>query len=93
MRITVGFDCCAKVVECDNLNISDFPDLLKRFKNWLYEENEDYLCVKESLNIEVLDISVVLRFLNENYPNFNARIVNDNVAIQDIDESLPIIAL
>ena len=93
MHITVGFDCCAKILECDNLNPLEFSDLLKRFKEWLYEENEDYLCVKKSLNIDILDISVVLKFLNENYPDFNARIVDDNVAIENIDESLPIITL
>ena len=93
MQITVGFDHSAKIVECDNLTLSEFSELLEKFKVWLYEEKEEYLCVKESLNIEILDISVVLRFLNENYPEFNARVVNEDVTIQDINESLPIIAL
>ncbi|MDD2376328.1 MAG: hypothetical protein PHD15_02310 [Clostridia bacterium] len=93
MRIIVGFDCYAKIVECDNLNLSQFPELLENFKEWLYVENEGCLCIKKSLNVEILDISVVLRFLNENYPDFNARVVNDYIVIENIDESLPIIAL
>jgi|GEM_PF-3527590 len=93
MNITVGFDCYAKIIECDNLNISEFSDLLVKFKEWLYEEKDGCLSVKESLNVEFLDISVVLRFLSENYPDLNARIVNDYVAIENIDETLPIITL
>jgi len=93
MRITVGFDCYAKIVECDNLNTLEFPALLEKLNEWLYEEVEGCLCVKKSLNVTILDISVVLRFLNENYPSFNARVAQEYVAIEDIDTDLPNINL
>jgi len=93
MIITVGFDCYAKLLECDNLNILEFPALLKKFNEWLYEEVENCICIKKSLNIKFLDISVVLMFLNQEYPKFNARVVTEYVAIEDIDEMIPIIAL
>lgn len=96
MIIAVVFDCSAKLVECDNLDLYEFSDLLKSFNEWLYEESEedkDCLCVKKSLDVQILDISVVLRFLNENYPNCNAKVINERVAIQDIDQTLPIITL
>jgi hypothetical protein len=93
MRITVGFDCYAKVLECDNFNILEFPTLLEKLNEWLYEEAEGCLCVKKSLNVTILDISVVLRFLNENYPSFNARVVEHYVAIENINKELPNINL
>jgi hypothetical protein len=94
MVIAVVFDCNAKLIECDNLEISMFPKLLTEFTDWLYEDTgEGYLDVKKSLNIEVLDINVVLRFFKENYPDYNARVINDYVAVEDVGEEMSVIAL
>lgn len=95
MTITVVFDCFAKLLQCENLKISEFQNLLESFEKWLYEKSDegDFLCVKKSLNIEILDISVVIRFLNEIYPDCNAKVINEYVPIEDIDKNSPIIAL
>lgn len=96
MLIVVGFDCYAKILQCDNSNLPKLPVLLKKLDEWLYEESQEEtgcFCVKKSLNVEYLDISVVLRFFNENYPNCNAKVVDEYVAIENINDKLPIISL
>jgi len=94
MIIAVVFDCYAKLIECDNLDITKFPRALTDFTDWLYvETKEGYLDIKESLNIQVLDITVVLRFFEENYPECNARVVSDSLDVEDIEGDMPVIAI
>lgn len=92
MLITVSFASHAKVIECNLLPVN-FEEVKKQFEEWLYEEIDNCLYVKESLNIEVLDISVVIRFFEENYPESNVKIVNDNISTNEIAMTSPIIAL
>lgn len=96
MLITIVFDCYAKIIECNNSNLPEISVLTKEFHEWLYEdsiEDEGCLCVKESLNLEILDVSVVLRFLNENYPECNARVVGQSITVESVDKALPTINL
>lgn len=94
MIIAVVFDCYAKLIECDNLDETKFPRLLTDFTDWLYVETEEgYLDIKESLNIQVLDINVVLRFFEENYPDCNARVISDALDVEDIEDDMSVIAV
>ena len=62
-----------------------------------YEEKEEngmkYIGIKDSLNIDILDINVVIRFFNEVYPNSNSEIIKERINIDELDLSLPIINL
>lgn len=52
-----------------------------------------YIGIKDSLNIDILDINVVIRFFNKVYPNSNPEIIKEKINIDELDLSLPIINL
>lgn len=94
MTIAIIFDSYASLIECTNIEILDFEEFIKNFEDWLYEDSGmGYLTVKESLNITVLDTSVVIRYITEKYPNYNVTITKEKMDIKDVDESLAVIAL
>lgn len=94
MTIAIVFDRYASLIECINLDIINSGDLQKNFENWLYEDSgEGYLKVKESLNLKVLDISVVIRYITENYTNCIVTVIKDHIPVEEIDKSLVVIAL
>lgn len=94
MTIAIVFDCYASLIECTNLQITDFAKFLEGFENWLYEDSgEGYLTVKESLNLTVLDASVVIRYITENYPNCNVTVTKYSIPVEDVDNSFMVIAL
>lgn len=93
MKITILLGNIAKVIEC-NINKEKFADIAKEFEDWLYEDSgKGYLQVKTSLNVQILDINVVLRFFNEMYPECSAKVINQQVLMENVDNSLPVIAL
>lgn len=96
MLINICFDLHACVIKCDINNIS-IDEINSKFEKWLYEEKEEngmkYIGIKDSLNIDILDINVVIRFFNEVYPNSNPKIIKERINIDDLDLSLPIINL
>ena len=88
MLINICFDLHACVIKCDINNIS-IDEINSKFKKWLYEEKEEngikYIGIKESLNINILDINVVIRFFNEVYPNSNPKIIKEKINIEELD--------
>ena len=95
MLINVCFDLHASIIECD-VNDS-IENINNKLENWLYEVKEDnngrYIQVKESLNIDVLDISVIVRFFSEVYPNSKPKIKVEKTNINKINDNLPTINL
>ncbi len=96
MIINVCFDLHASSIECD-IDESCFDEASKRFEEWLYEEKEidGMKCrgIKDSLNIDILDINVVIRFFKEIYPNSNPKLLKDKFDIDDLDLNIPTINL
>ena len=88
MLINICFDLHACVIKCDINNIS-IDEINSKFEKWLYEEKEEngikYIGIKESLNINILDINVVIRFFNEVYPNSNPKIMKEKINIEELD--------
>ena len=96
MVINVCFDLYACIIKCNMYGIS-IEEINSELEKWLYEEKEEngmeYIGIKDSLNIDILDINVVIRFFNEVYPNCNSEIIKERINIDELDLSLPIINL
>lgn len=88
MLINICFDLHACIIQCDINDIS-IDEINSKFEKWLYEEKEEngmkYIGIKESLNVNILDINVVIRFFNEVYPNSNPKIIKEKIDIEELD--------
>lgn len=96
MKINVCFDMHASSIECD-IDKSLFEEAVQKFEDWLYEEKNEnnmrFRGVKDSLNISILDLNVVIRFFKEVYPKSNPRVIKEKFNIEDLDFTEPIINL
>lgn len=96
MKINVCFDMHASSIEC-NIDESIFEEAVQKLEDWLYEEKQNnnmrYRGIRDSLNIDILDVNIVIRFFKEVYPNSNPKVIQEKLEVDALESNVPTINL